>query len=92
MMYDLIPANNRKSFYGKAKVLIKEDVKYLISYNSLILSLDKNNRIHRHFGEPISNTTCTHIKSFIKSELGIDYNKKKFLKLPYEKKEMQICM
>lgn len=88
MIYDLVPVNNQKSFYGKARVLVKEDVKYLISYSSLILSLDKNNEIHRHFEEPISSTTCKHIKSFIKSELGIDYNKKKFLKLPYEEKEI----
>lgn len=88
MIYELIPQNGRKSFYGKARVCEKNGNKYLIYYNSLVMSLDKNNNLHRHYREP-SATTATHIKSFVKQELGIDFNKAKYLKLPYEKRERE---
>ena len=75
-MYDLIPTNGRKSFYGKAKVEIKDNGdEVLYSYNTPIVSRANDGTLKRlYFAEP-SWTTCCHIKSFC----GID--KKGFEKL-----------
>ena len=75
-MYDLIPTNGRKSFYGKAKVAFLDDGKeVLYSYNTPILEKASDGTLKRlYFAEP-SVTTCAHIRSFC----GLD--KKGFLKL-----------
>ena len=75
-MYDLEPKNGRKSFWGKAKVIVKGDNETLLSYNSEIVSRNrKTGKLKRlYFSDP-SNTTCTHIFSFC----GL--RKKEFLKL-----------
>ena len=36
-IYDLIPKNGRKSFYGKAKIYITGEVETLYSYNTPIV-------------------------------------------------------
>ena len=75
-MYDLIPTNGHKSFYGKAKVEVSDDEReVLYSYNTPILEKASDGTLKRlYFAEP-SMTTCAHIKSFC----GLD--KKGFLKL-----------
>ena len=75
-MYDLIPNNGRKSFYGKAKVEVSDDGReVLYSYNTPILEKASDGTLKRlYFAEP-SVTTCAHIRSFC----GLD--KKGFLKL-----------
>ena len=75
-IFDLIPQNGRKSFYGKAKVIISGDNETLLSYNSEIVSRNrKTGKLKRLYFDDPSNTTCTHIFSFC----GL--RKKEFLKL-----------
>ena len=64
-MYDLIPTNGRKSFYGKAKVQVLDDGReVLYSYNTPILEKASDGMLKRlYFAEP-SVTTCAHIRSF----------------------------
>ena len=75
-MYDLIPANGRKSFYGKARVSVNKDgSKVLYSYGYPIAKMEKD-KIYRLCDEDaMSMTTCTHVLSFC----GL--HKKEFLKL-----------
>lgn len=63
-IYDLIPQNGRKSFYGKAKVFIKCGVETLYSYNTPIVSKDAAGKLTRIYTDNPSNTTCAHISSF----------------------------
>lgn len=63
MITELIPTNNRKSFYGKAKVINNDDTIELLSYNTIVAIYNKNNKELTINGE-YSNTTTTHIKSF----------------------------
>lgn len=62
-IYDLTPCNGRKSFYGKAKVIVKGGWKYLRSYDTIIGGIDPKGKEHR-FSSHKSNTTCAHVKSF----------------------------
>ena len=88
--YELHPHNGRKSFYGKAVVQEYENgLKELYSYNTLILSIDKNNDLHRHYdNETVSNTTLIHIKTFLIDEKGESFadkfDKKTYLNMPVE--------
>ena len=64
-MYDLIPTNGRKSFYGKAKVEIKENGdEVLYSYNTPIVRKAADGTLTRLYKYEPSVTTCTHIRSF----------------------------
>ena len=75
-MYDLIPTNGRKSFYGKAKVAFLDDGKeVLYSYNTPIVERSSDGTLKRLYSAEPSVTTCAHIRSFC----GLD--KKGFLKL-----------
>ena len=70
--YDLIPASNRKSFYGKAKVIIDETgAEYLRSYNTVVLKRSAAGELFRCWyglnGNPAgqhSATTSRHITAF----------------------------
>ncbi len=75
-MYDLIPTNGRRSFYGKAKVEVSDEGReVLYSYNTPIVEKASDGTLKRlYFAEP-SVTTLAHIRSFC----GLD--KKGFLKL-----------
>ena len=75
-MYDLIPNNRHKSFYGKAKVEVSDEGReVLYSYNTPIVERSSDGTLKRlYFAEP-SVTTLAHIRSFC----GLD--KKGFLKL-----------
>lgn len=63
-MYDLIPRDNRKSFYGKAKVCIADDgTKILYSYNTPILKKTATGEFIRMW-DGWSATTGRHIAAF----------------------------
>lgn len=75
-MYELIPQNGRKSFYGKAKILIEGNWNILYSYNTPIIKKNiKTRALVRLYDYEPSNTTCCHIKSFC----GL--NKASFMKM-----------
>lgn len=74
-IYDLIPKNGRKSFYGKAKIYITGEVETLYSYNTPIVKKDAAGKLTRLYTADPSNTTCAHIFSFC----GL--RKSQFLKL-----------
>ncbi len=47
-MYDLMPCDGRKSFYGKAKVVIEDDgAKTLLSYNTPIIRRNPDGTLKR---------------------------------------------
>lgn len=75
MMYELVPENGRKSFYGKAKVLEESDGKVLLSYGTRIMKIFDSGSMVRYWND-WTTSTGTHIKSFS----GL--NKKEFLELP----------
>ena len=78
-IYDLIPNNGRKSFYGKAKVIIIGSCHYLRSYDTIMGWIDhKDGSIHR-CSDYKSYTTCAHVKSFTCGKVD-------FWSLPLEKK------
>ena len=63
-MYELIPDNGRKSFYGKAKVVIDDNGnETLYSYNTPIIKRDTDGKLTKLWNG-WSNTTGTHIKAF----------------------------
>ena len=61
-VFDLSPANGRKSFYGKAKVKQSEKETILQSYNTEVCKL-VNGRFVRLWGD-YSSTTLNHINAF----------------------------
>jgi hypothetical protein len=74
--YELIPTNNRKSFYGKAKIKVFADgSEVLQSYNTEVLKKTAEGVFVRLWGG-WSATTGTHIKSYC------GMSKKEFEKLP----------
>lgn len=63
-MYELIPDNGRKSFYGKAKVVIDDNGnETLYSYGTPIIKRDTNGKLTKLWNG-WSNTTGAHIKAF----------------------------
>ena len=74
MIYDLIPTDSHKSFYGKAKVHDDGKVKYLYSYNTPVMAL--YNGIYYRLWNGWSATTGRHIKDFS------GMNKKEYQALP----------
>lgn len=74
-VYELTPTNGRKSFYGKARVLIEDDgTRILYSYGTKIMKKTPNGALFRYYDD-WSQTTGAHIKAFC----GLD--KKQFLEL-----------
>ena len=69
-MFDLAPINGRKSFYGKATVIEKDDGSIeLRSYNTIVARI-RNGKFERLWNG-YSQTTMNHINSFINA-FGID--------------------
>ena len=63
--YELVPANGRKSFYGKAIVEVDDyGVETLFSYQTPIIKKFPNGTLKKLYDEAPSLTTSTHIKSF----------------------------
>lgn len=75
-IYDLIPTDGRKSFYGKAKVFIEDDgTETLYSYNTPIIKRTAAGELVRMWNG-WSATTGRHIIAFC----GI--HKAEYIKLP----------
>ena len=74
--YELIPTDGRKSFYGKAVVVVQDDgSEILYSYGTKIIEKTPGGGLVKFWGG-WSQTTGRHIKSFC----GL--NKAEFLALP----------
>lgn len=82
-IYELMPTNGRKSFYGKAKVIEYEGENFLQSYNTIVCKVDKNGKFVKMW-DGYSATTMFHINDFIKL-FNIDGGGKKW----YESLETQ---
>jgi hypothetical protein len=78
MKYELIPTNNRKSFYGKAFVEATDTEEILLSYNTPIIKRDKKTGSLTRLYDGWTSTTGNHIISFC----GL--NKKEFLAINME--------
>ena len=77
-IYELTPTNGRKSFYGKAKVIVSGNRHYLRSYDTIIGCIDyKTGKVHR-YSNYHSNTTGCHVRAFFPDPEA-------FWKLPLEK-------
>ena len=63
-IYDLIPTDGRKSFYGKAKVYIDNDCEILVSYNTPIIKKETKTGKLVNLWDGWSTTTGRHIKAF----------------------------
>ena len=64
-VYDLPCLDSRKSFYGKAKVIERDNGEIeLQSYNTIVCKIDKDNNFIRIWGGE-SSTTMRHINSFL---------------------------
>lgn len=72
--YELIPTNGRKSFYGKARVVVENGTETLISYSTPIMR--RVNGEYERLWDGWTTTTGTHIKSFS------GMNKAEFCELP----------
>lgn len=63
-MYELQPTNNRKSFYGKVKVIERDNgTVELQSYNTIVARI-RNGKFERLWDD-YSATTMNHINSFL---------------------------
>ena len=64
--YELIPTNGRKSFYGKAKVVIDDSGnETLYSYDTPIIRREPNGNLTALYnGDKYGTTTAAHVKSF----------------------------
>ena len=60
---ELCPIDNRKSFYGKAKVIEKNGRELLRSYDTVVIYRDRKGKLHRTWGG-WSATTGRHIHAF----------------------------
>lgn len=66
--YNLKPMDNRKSFYGKAKVEERDDgSKVLYSYGTPVCGVTVSGRFFRAWGG-YSATTMRHVNSFLEAE------------------------
>ena len=82
--YELHPVDGRKSFYGKARVLVYEDgTEVLKSYDTMVLKRKPDGTLVRLW-HGWSATTGRHIKAFC----GL--NKAGFVKLPFPKGERSV--
>ena len=78
-IYEVVPRNGRRSFYGKAKVIVIGKIHYLRSYDTIMGCIDYGTgKVHR-YSDYHSNTTGAHVRSFFPDPEG-------FWKLPLEKK------
>lgn len=63
--------SSRKSFYGKAKVIIEDDgTLKLLSYDTIVCEIDTNNNFNMLW-DGKSNTTTRHINEFKKQFLEV---------------------
>ena len=62
-VYQLTPQDSHKSFYGKAKVLVKNDTETLVSYNTPVIRRYGNGKLERLWSG-WSATTGRHVAAF----------------------------
>lgn len=62
-IFELIPTNGRKSFGGKAKVIVDNGVAKLLSYTTFVAQINLETKEYTQNGE-YSQTTNSHIKAF----------------------------
>lgn len=90
-VFELSPINNRKSFYGKAKVLqIDKDNIYLQSYNTIVCGFV--NDIFERYWDGYSSTTMNHINSFLQYCGIFGGGKAWWLNQPIVDKEIEISV
>lgn len=64
-LFELMPKNGRKSFYGKAIVMIDDNGdQILYSYGTKIMIKLAKNGLYKRFYDDWTTTTGNHIKSF----------------------------
>lgn len=84
---DLVPADGRKSFYGKARVLLEDDgTKVLFSYGTAVCKLSSAGDVSRLW-EGWSATTGRHVQAFLSTFAHIEISKglkKYYSELPLE--------
>ena len=61
--FELKPVNGRKSFGGKARVIIENRKSKLLSYDTIVAEFDLKSNKFVIYGE-YSKTTNTHIEAF----------------------------
>lgn len=62
-IFELIPTNGRKSFGNKAKVIVENNKAELLSYDTIVASIDLGTLEYTQNGD-YSVTTNNHIKEF----------------------------
>lgn len=62
-VFELTPTNGRKSFGGKAKVIVENEVAKLLSYNTIVAEYKIGEKQYKENGN-YSRTTNNHIKAF----------------------------
>ena len=86
-VFDLVPVDGRKSFYGKARVFrFNDGTAFLKSYDTNVARRDPDGSLHRLVGsmngwrgaEAVTATTMRHIRAFC----GI--TRDEWLKMPVE--------
>ena len=63
-VFELTPTNGRKSFGGKAKVIVENNVAKCLSYETIVAEYDIENSIFSLNGIMFSKTTNSHINAF----------------------------
>ena len=79
--YELAAVNGRKSFNGKAKVVITGNKRTLFSYGTPIVTIDESDGTYLRHWNGWTVTTGTHINAFLNRE---KMTKKDFEFLVYE--------
>ena len=69
-IYDVAHCD-RKSFYGKAKIIETESAYYLLSYQTIVCKVDKESKTFTRFWAGYSATTMRHINGFL-DDMGIE--------------------
>ena len=64
VVYDLTPTDGRKSFYGKARIVVKNGKKTLISYDTPVCCINRRGTFKRYWDE-YSATTMRHVNAFL---------------------------
>ena len=62
-VFELTPTNRRKSFGGKAKVIVENGVAKLLSYTTFVAEINLETKNYQQNGN-YSATTNNHIKAF----------------------------
>jgi len=77
-VFELVPNNGRKSFNGKCKVIIDNDISTLVSYTTNVAEYNHINNKIKILIDEVSTTTMIHINSFL-NYYGFDNLSKKDL-------------